>query len=68
MITREFDAAREMVFEAWTQPEQLVRWWGPRGFTTMIHEMEARPGGVWRLTMRGPTDAITRTESFLSKS
>jgi len=54
VITREFDAAREVVFEAWTQPEQLVRWWGPRGFTTTIHEMDVRPGGVWRLTMRGP--------------
>jgi uncharacterized protein YndB with AHSA1/START domain len=54
VITREFDASRETVFEAWTNPEQLVQWWGPRGFTTTVHEMDVRPGGVWRLTMRGP--------------
>ena len=54
VLTRVFDAPREMIWDAWTDPEQVVQWWGPRGFTTTIHEMDVRPGGVWRLTMRGP--------------
>jgi uncharacterized protein YndB with AHSA1/START domain len=53
-VTRVFDAPREMVFEAWTDPEQVVQWWGPFGFTTTIHEMDVRPGGVWRFVMHGP--------------
>ena len=44
VITRVFDAPREMVFEAWTKPEHLVHWWGPNGFTTSIQEMDVRPG------------------------
>jgi uncharacterized protein YndB with AHSA1/START domain len=54
VITRVFDAPRELVFEAWTDPEQVVQWWGPHGFTTTIHEMDVRPGGVWLFTMHGP--------------
>jgi uncharacterized protein YndB with AHSA1/START domain len=54
VITREFDASRELVFNAWTDPEQVVQWWGPRGFTTTIHEMDVRPGGIWRFIMHGP--------------
>jgi uncharacterized protein YndB with AHSA1/START domain len=53
-FTRVFDAPRELVFEAWTNPKHLVQWWGPDGFTTTVHEMDLRPGGTWRLTMRGP--------------
>jgi|HubBroStandDraft_4_1064222.scaffolds.fasta_scaffold59506_2 uncharacterized protein YndB with AHSA1/START domain len=54
IFTRVFDAPRELVFEAWTNPKHLVQWWGPHGFTTTIHQMDVRPGGVWRLTMHGP--------------
>jgi uncharacterized protein YndB with AHSA1/START domain len=54
VITRVFDAPPELVWEAWTDPQQVARWWGPRGFTTTIHEMDVRPGGVWRQTMHGP--------------
>src|SRR5438093_4346652 len=54
VITRVLDAPRELVFEAWTDPEQVVQWWGPRGFTTTIHEVDVRPGGVWRFVMHGP--------------
>jgi uncharacterized protein YndB with AHSA1/START domain len=53
-ITRVFDAPREMIWDAWTDPEQIVQWWGPRGFTSTIHEMDVRPGGVWKSTMHGP--------------
>src|SRR5207248_8216256 len=54
VFTRVFDAPRSMVWEAWTDPKQLVLWWGPRGFTTTIDEMDVRPGGVWKLVMHGP--------------
>jgi uncharacterized protein YndB with AHSA1/START domain len=53
-FTRVFDAPRELVSEAWTNPKHLVHWWGPDGFTTTIQEMDVRPGGIWRLVMRGP--------------
>ena len=54
VFTRVFDALRELVFEAWTDPKHVAKWWGPQGFTTTIQEMDVRPGGVWRLVMRGP--------------
>jgi uncharacterized protein YndB with AHSA1/START domain len=54
MTTRVFDAPREMVWEAWTDAEQVVKWWGPRGFTTTTHHMDVREGGDWRYIMHGP--------------
>jgi len=54
VISRLIDAPRELVFDAWTDPEQVVQWWGPRGFTTTTHKMEVKPGGVWRFVMHGP--------------
>lgn len=54
VITRVVDAPRERVFEAFTTPEQVSQWWGPNGFTTTTHEMDARPGGIWRFIMHGP--------------
>jgi uncharacterized protein YndB with AHSA1/START domain len=51
VVSRVFDAPRELVFDAWTDPEQVVQWWGPHGFTTTIQEMDVRPGGVWRFVM-----------------
>ena len=52
--TRIFDAPRELVFRAWTDPAHLVHWWGPKGFTNTFHEFDLRPGGHWRFTMHGP--------------
>lgn len=57
VVSRVFDAPRELVWDAWTDPKQLVQWWGPRGFTTTIHEMDLKPGGAWELTMHGPDGA-----------
>jgi uncharacterized protein YndB with AHSA1/START domain len=57
VVSRLFDAPRELVWAAWTDPEQVVEWWGPKGFTTTIHEMDVRPGGTWRHTMHGPDGA-----------
>ena len=54
VLTRVLDAPRELVFKAWTESMHIAQWWGPRGFTTTIHEMDVRPGGVWRFIMHGP--------------
>ncbi|HJZ58426.1 MAG TPA: SRPBCC family protein [Gemmataceae bacterium] len=54
VITREFDAPRELVWAAWTDPNHVAQWWGPRGFTTRVSELELRPGGKWRYVMCGP--------------
>ena len=54
VISRVFDAPRDVVFSAWTDPEQVAQWWGPDGFSTTTHEMDVRPGGVWRFIMHGP--------------
>jgi uncharacterized protein YndB with AHSA1/START domain len=54
VLTRTFDAPRKLVFKAWTDPKHLAQWWGPRGFTTNIREMDVRPGGAWSYAMRGP--------------
>jgi uncharacterized protein YndB with AHSA1/START domain len=52
--TRIFDAPRELVFEAWTDPKHIAQWWGPNGFTNTIHSMDVRPGGEWNFIMHGP--------------
>ena len=54
IISRTFDAPRELVWEAWTNPLHVARWWGPDGFTTTITKMDFRVGGVWKLVMHGP--------------
>ncbi len=54
VISRAVDAPRELVWKAWTELEHLERWWGPNGFTTTTHEIDVRPGGVWRFIMHGP--------------
>ncbi len=53
-LTRTFAAPRERVFRAWTEPEQLIKWWGPKGFTVPEHSIDVRVGGAWRTTMRSP--------------
>jgi uncharacterized protein YndB with AHSA1/START domain len=52
--TRMFDAPRELVFDAWTDPKHLAEWWGPDGFTTTTRSFAMQPGGVWRFVMHGP--------------
>ncbi len=53
-ITRIYDAPVKMVWEAWTDPEQVGKWWGPRGFTITTHSKDTRTGGHWSYTMHGP--------------
>jgi uncharacterized protein YndB with AHSA1/START domain len=52
VLTRIFNAPRQLVFQVWTDPKHLAQWWGPRGFTTEIREMDVKPGGVWSYVMR----------------
>ena len=52
IITREFDAPRELVFRAYTDPEAIPKWWGPRRLTTTVDRMDVRPGGGWRFVQR----------------
>ncbi len=54
IVERVFKAPPERVFEAWTDPAILVRWWGPEGFETPECEMDVRTGGAWRTTMVSP--------------
>jgi len=54
VITRIFDAPRELVFQAWTDPKRLAQWWGPKEFTNPVCELDVRPGGAIRIDMTGP--------------
>ena len=53
-LTRVYDAPVRAVWDAWTMPEQVAKWWGPRGFTLTTHSKDLRAGGHWRYTMHGP--------------
>jgi uncharacterized protein YndB with AHSA1/START domain len=53
-LTRVYDAPARAVWDAWTIPEQVEKWWGPRGFTLTTHSKDLRAGGTWRYTMHGP--------------
>jgi uncharacterized protein YndB with AHSA1/START domain len=53
-FSRTFDAPRELVFQAFTDPNHVAQWWGPRGFTLTTRHMDVKPGGTWRFTMHGP--------------
>jgi uncharacterized protein YndB with AHSA1/START domain len=57
-LARDFDAPRELVFRAWTEPEQLAQWWGPAIFTSVVHEWRAVPDGAFRLDMHAPDGTV----------
>lgn len=65
-ITRIYDAPVKAVWEAWTDPEQVAKWWGPRGFTLTTHSKDLKPGGHWHYTMHGPdgVDYPNKTKYF----
>ena len=52
VMTRVFDAPRELVFKAYTDPELIPRWWGPRDLETIVDRMDFRVGGTWRYINR----------------
>lgn len=53
-MSREFDAPRELVFDAFKDPDKIGKWWEPNGFKTTTKSMEFRVGGEWIFTMHGP--------------
>jgi uncharacterized protein YndB with AHSA1/START domain len=54
VLSRVYDAPRELVWKAWTDPKHVSNWWGPRGFSTTTEKMDVRVGGEWIHVMRGP--------------
>jgi uncharacterized protein YndB with AHSA1/START domain len=54
VITRVFDAPRDLVWKAFTEPDRLTHWWGPKGFTTHVLKLELRPGGVFFYSQKTP--------------
>jgi uncharacterized protein YndB with AHSA1/START domain len=57
-LTRVIDAPRALVWRAWTDPDRLAMWWGPRGFTSPVCRIEARPGGAWHIDMQAPDGTV----------
>lgn len=54
VIARLFDAPRQLVWKAWTDPEHLMKWWGPKSFTAPVCKMDFRVGGKYLFCMRSP--------------
>src|SRR6195256_6462193 len=57
VLTRVFDAPRHLVFDAFSKPELLKRWFGPRGWSLVVCEVDLKVGGTWRFVLRGPDGA-----------
>ncbi len=63
-ISRIYDAPVKAVWEAWVDPKQAAKWWGPRGFTITTHSKDLRPGGIWHYTMHGPDGTDYPNKAF----
>ena len=57
-LTRIFDAPPQLVWMAWTDPRHMAQWWGPKGFTNPVCELDVRQGGAIRIHMRAPNGAV----------
>ncbi len=57
VLSRVFDAPRDLVFRAWTERERIGEWFGPRGFACATHAMDVRAGGSWRFELTAPDGA-----------
>jgi uncharacterized protein YndB with AHSA1/START domain len=66
-ISRTINAPVALVWEVWTQPEHIVNWWGPNGFTNTITLMDVRPGGEWNLVMHGPDGTDYKNKSIFKE-
>jgi len=64
IISRTLNAPVELVWEVWTNPEHIAKWWGPNGFTNTIKKMEIKPGGEWDLIMHGPDGTDYKNKSI----
>jgi uncharacterized protein YndB with AHSA1/START domain len=63
LLTRTLNAPVELVWEVWSKPEHIAKWWGPTGFTNTISVMDLQPGGKWNLIMHGPDGTDYGNES-----
>ena len=63
LLTRTLNAPVELVWEVWSKPEHIAKWWGPTGFTNTISIMDFQPGGKWNLVMHGPDGVDYPNES-----
>jgi uncharacterized protein YndB with AHSA1/START domain len=66
-ISRKLNAPIELVWELWTNPEHIVNWWGPNGFTNTITTMDVTPGGEWDLVMHGPDGTDYKNKSIFKE-
>ena len=64
-IVRVFDAPRALVWQAWTDPKMMAQWFGPRGFTSTVPELDLRVGGVLRIVMHGHGNDYPMIGTFL---
>jgi len=67
LSSRILNASVEIVYQAFANPLNLQKWWGPEGFTNTIHEFDLRPGGKWILTMHGPEKGDYENSSIFKK-
>ncbi|HWA09585.1 MAG TPA: SRPBCC family protein [Opitutaceae bacterium] len=67
VISRIYDAPRDLAWRAMTDPQHVANWWGPRGFTTTIEKMDLKVGGVWKHTMRGTDGALYPNKSIFKE-
>lgn len=58
VLTWTFDAPRALVFQAYTDPQVIPNWWGPRELTTMVERLDAKAGGLWRFVQRDPAGKV----------
>jgi uncharacterized protein YndB with AHSA1/START domain len=65
--TRIVNATKGKVFKAWTDPEHLKKWWGPKGFTNTFHVFDLVTGGQWNYTMHGPDNGNYLNEAIFIK-
>ncbi|QEC77658.1 SRPBCC family protein [Mucilaginibacter ginsenosidivorax] len=66
-LTRTLEAPVELVWEVWTQPEHIAKWWGPNGFTNTISKMDVEPEGEWDLVMHGPDGTDYKNKSIFKE-
>ncbi len=67
LLTRTLNAPIDLVWDAWTNPEHIAKWWGPNGFTNTITTMDLRPGGEWSLIMHGPDGTDYKNNSIFTE-
>jgi uncharacterized protein YndB with AHSA1/START domain len=58
LLTRTFDAPRDLVYKAYTEAEHLAHWWAPKGFTVEVHHLDVRPGGIFHYCQRNEQMAM----------